>query len=273
MISTVSDYIDELRLEHRVKAVRNWLSAADPSINHANAREKRHEGTGAWFIDGQAFAGWKEQSGSFLWLHGIPGCGKTVLSSTIIEFLKGVTTPAQVLLYFYFDFNDTNKQTLEVMLRSFVDQLYEGYADTRRSLDQLWESHDKGQRQLSRTSLEDVLADMLSEVKDLHIVLDALDESTTRSDLLAWLWKVHTSRSSACRILVTSRREQDIESALQPWVRPEDRIKIRRDDVNRDVRAYVHHTVRKGNGLKRWQEMPEVQDEIETELGRQVGGM
>ncbi|KAI4751095.1 Pfs, NACHT and ankyrin domain protein [Aureobasidium sp. EXF-3400] len=272
-VKDTGEAVQELRLDHYKSEIRDWLSAADPSINQANAQEKRHEGTGAWFTEGQAFSDWKKQSNSFLWLHGIPGCGKTVLSSNIIERLSSATTPAQVVLYFYFDFNDANKQTLESMLRSLVSQLYQTQPATRGSLEQSWESHKKGQRQLSRTSLMDVLAIMLSKVKELSIVLDALDESTTRSDLLAWLWEVHKNRSLACRILVTSRREQDIDSALRCWMRSKDRIKIRKADVNRDVRAYVHHTVRHGTGLNRWQKMPEVQDEIETELEKKADGM
>jgi hypothetical protein len=104
-------------------------------------------------------------------------------------------------------------------------------------------------------------------------VLDALDESTTRSDLLTWLRDVLKVDSCACRILVTAKREEDIESALQRWTQPGDRISIQKDDVNEDIRAYVSHTVRKSVELVHWHKMPEVQDEIETELVKKADGM
>jgi hypothetical protein len=265
--------IQGLRLDYHETKIRDWLSAPDPSKNYVNALEKRHQGTGAWFIEGQAFADWKKQSHSFLWLHGIPGCGKTVLSSTIIEHLKSVTTPAQVLLYFYFDFSDTNKQSLENMLRSLVNQLYQRLSETREPLEQLWKSTREGNRQLSKASLEDVLLAMLSKANDVSIVLDALDESTTRTDVLVWLRSVLEAESCACRILVTARREEDIESALLRWMSPEDRISIQQGDVNDDIRAYVIHTVRNGEKLERWHSMPDVQDEIEIELTAKADGM
>lgn len=272
-VRVTGEKVQELRLNHREKQIRDWLSAPDPSINYTNALAKRHQGTGIWFTSGQAFTTWKKQSNSFLWLHGIPGCGKTVLSSTIIEHLNRIATPTQALLYFYFDFNDTNKQTLGSMLRSLVNQLYQGQLDTRGALDQSWESHGEGNQQIPRTSLEDVLLAMLSKVNDVSIVLDALDESTARSDLLSWLRGILEAKSFSCRILVTARREEDIESALRRWTRPEDSMSIRKSDTEGDIREYVKHTVRNSEELDRWRERPDVQNEIEMELVRKADGM
>jgi hypothetical protein len=263
--------LQKLRRDHHEKDIRDKLSAADPSINYANALDKRHKGTGLWFIGGQAFADWLERSSSFLWLHGIPGCGKTILSSTIIEHMKSVTAPDRVLLYFYFDFTDTNKQTFESMLRSLIYQLYKRQPETRGPVDQLWESVKQGNQQLSKSSLSDVLTAMLSNVNNVSIVLDALDESTTKSDLLTWLR--HVLGTDSCRVLVTARREEDIESTLQRWMRPEDRVGIRQNDINDDIRAYVGHTVRNSEELVRWHKLPSVQDEIETELVNRADGM
>jgi hypothetical protein len=261
--------VHELRLSHHEKEIRDWLSAANPSINYANALEKRHKGTGLWFTEGEAFADWKKQPNSFLWLHGIAGCGKTILSSTIIEHLSNVTSRDQVLLYFYFDFNDSNKQTLENMLRSLTYQLYQRQPDARESLDQLWSSS----QHLSRDSLRDTLLAMLGKVNNVSIVLDALDESTTRSDLLAWIKSVLGADSIACRIVVTSRREEDIESAFQLWIGPENIISIQEDVVDDDIEAYVGYIVHSSEQLVRWRNMPDVQDEIETTLVENAHGM
>lgn len=126
---------------------------------------------------------------------------------------------------------------------------------------------------MSKKSLRDVLIALLSRFDDVSIVLDALDESTTRGDLLAWLRSVQEINSVTCRILVTARREEDIESVLQRWMRPEDSISIQDSGVDEDIRAYVSHTVRHSEGLFRWQKLPEVQNEIETELVKRAHGM
>jgi ATP-dependent 26S proteasome regulatory subunit len=49
---------------------------------------------------------------SLLWLYGEPGCGKTMLSSAVIESMAKhcrINT-AQAVAYFYFAFTDIEKQ-------------------------------------------------------------------------------------------------------------------------------------------------------------------
>ncbi|KAF9728326.1 vegetative incompatibility protein HET-E-1 [Paraphaeosphaeria minitans] len=108
--------------EERLGKICSWLSAPDPSTNYHKAHKQRQAETGLWLLDGHKFTEWKERVGSRLWLYGIPGCGKTVLSSTIIEHLlqqcNGDTRT--VTAYFYFDFNDTQKQDPDLMLRSLL---------------------------------------------------------------------------------------------------------------------------------------------------------
>ncbi|KAI4727064.1 Pfs, NACHT and ankyrin domain protein [Aureobasidium sp. EXF-10728] len=265
--------IQSMRLESHQKEIKDWLSAPDPRSNYTDALRKRHERTGLWFLDGEVFTKWKRQTGSFLWLHGIPGCGKTILSSTIIEHLKKDTTSGQVLLYFYFSFNDPRKQSFEDMVRSLVSQLYFGQSDTQGPLDQLYDSlNAKGARSLE-DSLSAVLLTMLSKVNNVSIVLDALDESVTRNEVLVWVRSVLEIDSSACRILVTARREEDIESALRHWTRPEDMMDIGASDIDEDIKAYVSHTVHNSDELVRWRTRPDVQEEMILELTKKADGM
>ncbi|KAI4741500.1 Pfs, NACHT and ankyrin domain protein [Aureobasidium sp. EXF-12298] len=271
-VKITQEAVQDLRDDRDQKEFRKWLAAPDPSVNLTNALEKRHEDTGLWFIHGEAFERWKKQPNSFLWLHGIPGCGKTVLSSTVIEHLKSNIEPDQPLLYFYFDFSDTNKQTFENMLRSLVNQLYQEQPKTRHHLDQIWKSHKGSNQQLSEPSLIAVLLAILSDVDKVSIVLDALDESTARTDVTAWL-KSTFELGPICRILVTARREEDIMTAFQSWTRPKDRISIQESDIDGDIRAYVRHRVRNSNELVRWRESPSVQDEIESKLVEKADGM
>jgi hypothetical protein len=51
--------------------LRRWLSPPDPWKNHNIACESHHEGTAAWFVQGDTFSEWKvSNSGSLLWIHG-----------------------------------------------------------------------------------------------------------------------------------------------------------------------------------------------------------
>ncbi len=69
----------QMKFDKEAKDLRSWLSATDPSSNLNRAREQRQTGTGLWFLHGDDFAHWKNDKESYVWLYGIPGCGKTVL--------------------------------------------------------------------------------------------------------------------------------------------------------------------------------------------------
>lgn len=60
--------------------ILRWLSSTDPTINQNAAWESHESQTGKWFVCGKAYLHWKKTPRSFLWIHGIAGCGKTVLS-------------------------------------------------------------------------------------------------------------------------------------------------------------------------------------------------
>ncbi|CAN9450612.1 unnamed protein product [Alternaria alternata] len=111
--------------EERLGKICSWLSAPDPSTNYNKAHKQRQANTGLWLLESAKFSEWKERTASRLWLYGIPGCGKTILSSTIIENLLQYCHDDTniVTAYFYFDFNDTQKQDPELMLRSLLCQL------------------------------------------------------------------------------------------------------------------------------------------------------
>jgi DNA replication protein DnaC len=66
-------------LEATKNKIIKWLAPVDPRTNQEAARKKHEEQTGRWFTEGEQFSKWLEQPNSLLWLHGIPGSGKTIL--------------------------------------------------------------------------------------------------------------------------------------------------------------------------------------------------
>jgi hypothetical protein len=55
----------------RVRTDRAWLTPYDPSTNHNIASNAQHEGTAAWFFEGDTSVEWKSKSSApLLWIHG-----------------------------------------------------------------------------------------------------------------------------------------------------------------------------------------------------------
>lgn len=257
------------RSSHEAK-IKSWLNPSDPSTNRNKAQDQRHQGTGAWFLQNDIYMEWKEaKQHNAIWLHGIPGCGKTVLSSTVIEdLLANCSTSSGGVLYFYFDFNDSSKQSFENMVRSLAFQLYQLQENVRKCIDDLHALCKNGNEQPQSRSLVSALDTMLADVDDVWIVLDALDECGTRRELLNWLTSLERN---GVHVLLTSRKEEDIETSLtKKWRQPPAIVPIRPNSVDNDIRKVVRSTI---EGLQRWKDKPEVCDEIETELMAKADGM
>ena len=119
---------------------------------------------------------------------------------------------------------------------------------------------------------------MIEQVKEVWIVLDALDECRTRrgpptKGLLSWIRDLLKSEQRNVHLLVTSRPEQDIESGVREFAHNDDIVPIQSDLITDDIRAYVRTRVREDEGLKRWRSRPDVQKEIETRLMEKANGM
>jgi Cdc6-like AAA superfamily ATPase len=260
-------------IERDIK-INNWLLPSDSSTNFNEAKGKRHEGTGSWFLESERFKEWKFGSRQCLWLHGIPGCGKTVLCSTIIENLRqNKEDSSHIVLDFFFDFKDEQKRSLDGLVRSLIAQLYSRCEHSRKELDTLFSSCEDGRLQPTSDSLFTTFQRMMNHAEKIQMVIDALDECQTKKELLLWIEKLSSSGHAKVCLLIVSRKEEEIGSRLRRWLQEENFISVHRDTVDSDIRLYVRATLRADNGFQRWRLKPSVLEEIETELMKKANGM
>ena len=259
--------------EERLGKICSWLSAPDPSTNYHKAHKQRQAETGLWLLESAKFAKWKESVASRLWLYGIPGCGKTILSSTIIEHLLQHCHDdiRMVTAYFFFDFNDAQKQNPELMLRSLLCQLLRRSVMIPKGVDALFSSCENGQRKPSLYALLDVTRQVAQEFVHVYIALDALDECTQRQGLMDVLETVAAWQLGNVHLLMTSRKERDIESSLDSYVK--DTICLQRDVVDRDIQRYMQQRLTDDKTLAKWNKHAAVRQKIEAALMRGARGM
>ncbi|CAN9256395.1 unnamed protein product [Alternaria alternata] len=261
--------------EERLGKICSWLSAPDPSTNYNKAHKQRQANTGLWLLESAKFSEWKERTASRLWLYGIPGCGKTILSSTIIENLLQYCHDDTniVTAYFYFDFNDTQKQDPELMLRSLLCQLLQRSVVIPKGVDALFSSCENGQRKPSSHALLQVTKEAAQEFTHVYVVLDALDECAQRSELMDMLEAVAGWQLNNLHLLMTSRKERDIERSLEEYIREEDTVCLQRDVVDKDIQRYIQQRLRVDKGLAKWNRDAVVRQEIEDALMGGARGM
>ncbi|KAJ7182423.1 hypothetical protein C8R43DRAFT_5507 [Mycena crocata] len=213
-----------------------WLQPADVGISQRHAADKRHAGTGLWLVrDSAEFREWIFTPASFLWLHGKSGCGKTILSSTVVDTLRD---RAERFAFFYFD---QHQSTVAQFLCSIVSQLSTQTPSPDKTLTALWASYIRSQHIPSNTVLlSEALIPILTEINEpVYIVLDALDECLEQEMLLHTITTIVDEKLTNVHLLVTSRPEVPRGTGLAHLATSVS-LEGRMDE---DIEAYVNDTL------------------------------
>ncbi|MCJ1450686.1 hypothetical protein MMC28_001019 [Mycoblastus sanguinarius] len=88
-IDSLKDSLEgKVQKDHRLK-VLEWLSSIPYERHHKKALDEVLHGTGLWFLEDEEYRHWRDSDqNAVLWVHGIPGSGKSKLvygSPTFIE--------------------------------------------------------------------------------------------------------------------------------------------------------------------------------------------
>ena len=265
-----TDVVDKVTVD----AIIRWLDPPDHYTNYQIALEQRQAGTGLWFLQHESYQNWIAGTKKFFWLHGIAGCGKSILSSTIIEdLLKRAEDISSTIVYFYFDFNDPQKRRTDLMVRSIMAQLLRQCDDISDTVADLFLSCEKGNRQPPLKAYLEVLRLTISQIPRVFLVLDALDECDERKELLESIATISGWGLDDLHVLLTSRRERDIEVNVEQVVSSENVISLQSDRVDPDIRAYIVERLSEDRSLEKWARSKEVKAEIEGVLMRKAHGM
>ncbi|KAJ7192002.1 hypothetical protein GGX14DRAFT_406692 [Mycena pura] len=260
--------VDEKTRSKLDQWIRPPLHVADSQRNAAN---KRHPKTGLWFLERIEFREWIYAPSSFLWLHGIslliyvlqrdlerPYSGISSLlsldslrltvhtsSSAIIDTIHA---RAEHYVFFYFDTNNPEQQTVTHLLCSLVTQLSIRSNPPDGKLGALWTSHANGQKLLTDVELiSDALLPLLKDFdqRPVYIVLDALDECSDRPGLLCLISTVLDAKLLNVHILVTSRPE--VQAGRPELVKLAVSVSLE-DCVDGDIEFYLTEVLFKETG-------------------------
>ncbi|KAG9852040.1 purine and uridine phosphorylase, partial [Aureobasidium melanogenum] len=264
-VQTVAASLEIIKNSDQTRAVIRWLKATDPSVNYNKAIEAHLPGTGKWFLDSPQFQEWKEQTKSFLWLHGLTGCGKTILSAAIIQHLLS-EQQHRPAVYFYFDFSNPDKQHFEDMLRSLLSQLFHKSPIAQSIITRLFDSHSGGSTQPSTRSLEETLATVLEQCNSVRIILDALDEAHRPIEVVQWCRNIYSPETLNVRLLVTSR------TPVVNWTFEKHVIPFGLKSVSEDVKYYTWRRLH-SKEFEHWDSQEILRDEVESTICEKAEGM
>jgi len=112
-----------IALNDKRRHVLQYFLIIDPRENYKTCLSLRYPITGFWLTEGETFRSWLRDQGSKIWLSGIPGAGKTVLSGLIIEECIARSTADRAVAYYYCDYKNVKSQVTVNILSSLAAQL------------------------------------------------------------------------------------------------------------------------------------------------------
>ncbi|EWC43477.1 hypothetical protein DRE_07556 [Drechslerella stenobrocha 248] len=201
------------KLDRHQKEILDWFSTYK-TWKHAEMKRERYPGTSVWFRDCQEYKDWLAIPKSALWFDGIPGAGKSVLTSAIIEDLELLEDSKTALAYFYIEYSSEESQKFHTMAGTLLRQLVETNPESFSILESYKASGD-----FSDTTVEEVL-EMVIKLSNFYsttmLVIDGLDEcdrTRDRRDILRFISTLGSAAGSV-KIIATSRTIIDIVNSL-----------------------------------------------------------
>ena len=272
-ISDIKSTVVDIRAKEQRDRILEWLKGPEPSTNHHAAQKKKEAGTCEWLLNSTQFKAFGEGDNQLMWLHGIPGAGKTVLTSTVVEHLSGASFKRiQMVIYYFFDFTDNHKQTCHGCLRSLVRQVCSQSASLPAKIEALYDEC-KGASP-SADQLLETLVSLLEQIPLTFIIIDALDEcggseeDEERSAMLNALIEMKSS-AGLCNVFVASRPEADITREMTDICDID--VDLQAVLVDEDIRCHVRSCLTNDARLKKWPQP--VKTEIEETLLKGANGM
>ena len=257
----LSELHDRLKHSERLTLL-NWLSKVPYKAIHKFIGKDVLSESGEWILQNPEFADWNRCSApSTLFLHGIPGSGKTKLMYNIVERHIASTsrTAPPLTAYFYCARNPAEPQRSnpEEIIRSILKQL----SSSRPELPirgPVVEAFQERQREvaseggeLTPLTVDDCVRLILELLRTdpAFIFIDALDECDVfrRGELF---WAINTivkESGNLVKALVSSRDDCDISCHFSN----SQRVRIRPEDNGRDIERFVNISLAKALSEKR----------------------
>jgi len=234
-----------------VDALVRGISVGDHSRRHQGIKSTRLASTGFWFTESSEFTQWVrgkgDKTGRVLLCQGIPGAGKSVLTSLVIDQLttQFQDNPTVGLTYAYFNPDLDSKLTLHDALSVLLGQMLllalEGRGVSSDVSARLAKFYD-GSFKPSLSSLLDLFEEAIRSLPDgqIFVVLDGIDALSfdISSDLLGYMHRF-MERFSALKLYVSSN--WGIEHQFKEQFDSYTSLEIRAHDD--DLVSYLRHRI------------------------------
>ena len=247
-----------VHIDQERQKVLESFGSIDPCRNLEMSRKLRYPTTGLWLTDSPEIKYWLTSNNARLWLHGIPGAGKTVLASLVIDEVLKKSCPDIAAAYFFCDYKDSSTHEAHKILGCLIQQIARQDQQSFAKVQTFYDTHSRGRTnpiEYDPRELCDLVVEIASNYDATMIVVDGLDECGKHASLVTELLAgLSNEATTDLRTLFLSREELDIRNHLESY--DEVSIAARSGDLKLYVDAEIENRTRtkklniKAPGLK-----------------------
>ncbi|KAJ6180539.1 hypothetical protein N7519_011000 [Penicillium mononematosum] len=242
--------------EKKFRAIIDWLSSVPYTHHQKRHSEGRLSNSGQWLFCHPQYTEWKGSSSSSIFLlYGIPGSGKTCLTSAVVDnYLREHTLNSLSAPMAYFYCGDSRlgrswadpDEVMRSLTRQFaiVDRerlkVHESitleYA--RREAEAKLDGFEKPR--LRATECTDLILNILG-ANPAVIIVDGVDEveEHRRHELLNELIRIRDESASVVKVFLSSRENSNVMAVLQDA----SMLRVQDTDTRQDMEVFVEHCV------------------------------
>jgi hypothetical protein len=251
--------------------ILNWLTPIDYGPQQSDFISRRQEGTGQWLLDSTEFQQWLNKSKQTLFCPGIPGAGKTIMSSIVVDHLnaKFETDIGVGIAYIFCNYQPQQEQKPGDLLLSLLKQLAQEQQSVPLDVKNLYERH---RTRRSRPLFDEIVTAVRCTIQlfsRVFIVIDALDEYHVSNNegqdrLLSDVFSFQ--KQAELSLFATSRFISEITSQFDGCLWKE--IRAHDDDILNYVNSWIPKLLR-----SQISKYPQVQEAVKRDILRAVDGM
>ena len=219
MVQNVSDGVGKLisgKHDEAQLAILDWLTPFDYAKEHSDIIRRRQPGTGQWFLASPEYQAWRDGDKQVLFFPGIPGAGKTVMISIVIDDLQEQFRKNQSIgiAYIYCSFQRQHEQKAEDLLASLLKQLTHRCSSFPQGVEDLYNRHREERTRPLFDEISKTLLSTATKYSRIFVAVDALDECNDASweKMLAEIFALQSKVNVSMSIIATSRMNESIKS-------------------------------------------------------------
>ncbi|KAN0079531.1 hypothetical protein V8E54_004745 [Elaphomyces granulatus] len=183
----VSRDIDRVLHSREQQVILDWLTSVDYSLQQNDFIGRRQEGTGEWLVESDEFQQWENNKECILFCSGIPGSGKTMMVSIVVDhlFKKFRNDPGIGIAFLYCNFRQQQDQRLIDLFLSLLKQFSQRQPLLPECVTRMYKAHERDRTRPSFNEISDALYSIIANCSRAFIIIDALDECSATDRVLS----------------------------------------------------------------------------------------